>query len=295
MGMKIDCYGIANNVFLKCKEILENDKIKNQNLKPCFATIIVGKNPSSLIYVKNKIKKSNDLGIVSYIYELEENVSEKEILNLIDELNENGLINGIFVQMPLPKHIDSVKITNRIAANKDVDGLNLINLGKLDYSDKTGFVPCTALGIIKILEESKIDLAGKNVAVLGRSLLVGLPTFKLLLQKNATVTVLHSYSKNIKEITKTMDILIVAVGSALMIDESYIKKDAIILDVGINKLEVNGITKTVGDVNFDSVINKSLLVSSVPKGVGLLTVNYLMFNIIKAFVMQNNMQINISI
>jgi methylenetetrahydrofolate dehydrogenase (NADP+)/methenyltetrahydrofolate cyclohydrolase len=267
------------------KEIAEEIKneIKNEitklKTKPCLAVIVVGKNPSSQIYVKNKKLACEKVGIKSISHELKENTSEKELLKLINNLNSDKNIHGILVQLPLPIHIDENKIINAINPEKDVDGFHPLNIGKMMLGTKT-LLPCTPAGIIEILKRSNVEIEGKHAVVLGRSNIVGKPLAQLLLNENATISICHSKTKSLAEISKQADILIVAIGKANFITKEMIKKDAIIIDVGINRMENN---KICGDVDFEDVKNKASLITPVPGGVGPITIAMLLQNTLKAY------------
>lgn len=282
----IDCKEIA--IKLQENLIIEVQKLQSQNIQPTFATIIVGENPASLIYVKNKQKKAELLNINNKMYRLSENVSETELLNLVELLNQDNEIHGILIQLPLPKHIDTMRVVRSISPNKDIDGLNPVNIGHLSMQNEEGFIPCTPLGCLHIIKTIIPNLSGKNAVVVGRSNLVGLPMAHLLINNNATVTVAHSKTKNLTEICKQADILVCVIGRANFINENYIKKDALVIDVGISKIEVDGKPKIVGDVNIESAIKVAKHITPVPKGVGLLTIMFLMFNIIKSAKQSNN-------
>lgn len=254
------------------KEIIDN------NLKPGLAIIMVGNNPASEIYVRNKRKACSEIGIKEELYQFAENVSEEEILNCIIKLNNDESINGIMVQSPLPNHLNEDKIMNYIIPEKDVDGFGISSLGYL-ASNEEKFISATPYGIIKLLEHENITLVGKNVVIIGRSKIVGRPLALAMLNRDATVTVTHSKTKNLKDITKTADILIVAIGKVNFINEEYIKQDAIIIDVGINRLE----GKVIGDVDFESCSKKAAYITPVPGGVGPMTIAMLLTNVVESF------------
>ncbi len=265
------------------KKIKNNlkDEVKQLNSKgifPKLAVIMIGKDPASSVYVKNKSKACKYIGIEFEEFLLDENISEEELFNLIDNLNNDNKITGILLQAPIPKHLDINKAFERISPKKDVDGFNPINVGKLSIGIDT-FISCTPLGIMKIFEEYKIELQGKNVVVLGRSNIVGKPMVQCLLSKNATVTICHSKTQNIEEITKRADILISAIGKPKFVKENMIKDGAVVIDVGINRLD-NG--KLVGDVDFDKIESKTSYITPVPGGVGPMTIACLMENVIKS-------------
>ena len=261
-------------------EIIEELKkeVKHYMIKPCLAVIQIGDDPASNTYIKAKEKACNETGIYFKHIKFNETTKEIEVINKILELNNDEYVHGILLQLPLPEGFNSDKLINYIARNKDVDGLTDINIGKL-YNNKSGLVSCTPLGIMKLLEHENIDVAGKNVTIVGRSNLVGKPLAGLLLNKDATVTICHSKTENLKEHTKKADILIVAVGKKHLIKENMIKEGAIVIDVGINKED----GKLYGDVDFENVKEKVSRITPVPGGVGPMTVAMLMSNTIKAY------------
>ncbi|MBI2996809.1 MAG: bifunctional methylenetetrahydrofolate dehydrogenase/methenyltetrahydrofolate cyclohydrolase FolD [Candidatus Melainabacteria bacterium] len=256
-------------------------KSKNKRV-PGLAVVIIGNNPASLTYIKNKEKVSTELGIYSKVHNLPATTSEEELISEIIQLNNNNKIDGILVQLPLPAHIRSERIIETIDPKKDVDGLHPYNLGKL-FSGQECLKPCTPQGIIEILKYYSINLVGKHSVIIGRSILVGKPLAALLLIENSTVTITHSKTKNIEEISKTADILISAIGKANLIKNNWIKKDAIVIDVGINRINENGAFKIIGDVDFNSVKLVCKAITPVPGGVGPLTIAMLMKNTIKAY------------
>lgn len=261
----------------------EVNKLKKNNILVTLAVIICGDDPASKIYVKNKSKACNDLDIKYEEYNLDKNISEFELSEIIRKLNSRKDINGILVQSPLPKTIDENKIFSLIDEKKDVDGFNTLNVGKLFQGQNT-FIPCTPLGIIKLLEFYNINIEGLSTVIIGRSNIIGKPMIECLLRKNATVTVCHSKTKNIRDITKNADIIISCVGKENMVTEDMVKDNAIIIDVGMNK-DVNG--HLIGDVDFKNVINKASYITPVPGGVGPMTITMLMYNVIKACKLQN--------
>ena len=264
---------------------LEVDQIKEKGFIPKLAVVMVGINEASKVYVKNKSKACDTIGVEFEEFLLEENTTEEELFELIDRLNEDKNINGILVQAPIPKHLDQNKAFRRIKPEKDVDGFNPINVGDLSIGNDC-FISCTPYGVMKILEYYNIGLEGKNAVVLGRSNIVGKPMVQCLLSKNATVTVCHSRTQNIKEITKNADILIAAIGKAKFVTEDMVKEGAIVIDVGINRLD-NG--KICGDVDFEAVESKVKAITPVPGGVGPMTIAMLMNNLVKATKLQNNL------
>ena len=254
--------------------------LKDHGIIPGLAAVLVGNNPASEIYVKNKTKKFESLGLKTDVFRLEEKVSEDELLSLINRLNNDADFHGILVQLPLPKHIDSEKVLNAIIPTKDVDGFHPENAGLLSIG-KPRFIPCTPKGIMFILKHFNIDLNGKHVVVIGRSNIVGRPISILASLKelgNATVTLCHSGTKDLKFFSKQADILVAALGSPQFVDSSYIKKGACLVDVGINRIEVDGKSKIVGDVNQDSVTGIASSLTPVPKGIGPMTIAMLVEN-----------------
>ena len=256
------------------------NSLKNKNITPGLAAVLVGNNPASEIYIRNKTKKFDSLGLKTDLFRLDENVSEKELLSLIQDLNRNNDFHGILVQLPLPKHVNSENILNAIVSTKDVDGFHPENAGLLSIG-KPRFIPCTPKGIMYILKHFNIDLNGKHVVVIGRSNIVGRPISILTSLKkigNATVTLCHSGTKDLKFFSKQADILIAALGSPEFVDASYIKEGACLIDVGINRVERNGKSKIVGDIDQESVLGKASSLTPVPKGVGPMTIAMLVEN-----------------
>ena len=254
--------------------------LKDHGIIPGLAAVLVGNNPASEIYVKNKTKKFESLGLKTDVFRLDEKVSENELLSLIARLNNDADFHGILVQLPLPKHIDSEKVLNAIIPTKDVDGFHPENAGLLSIG-KPRFIPCTPKGIMFILKHFNIDLNGKHVVVIGRSNIVGRPISILASLKelgNATVTLCHSGTKDLKFFSKQADILVAALGSPQFVDSSYIKEGACLVDVGINRIEVDGKSKIVGDVNQDSVSGIASSLTPVPKGIGPMTIAMLVEN-----------------
>ncbi len=264
------------------EKILEElkEKIRIQNIKATLAVILVGDDKASKVYINNKKKKCEYIGIKSISYELPFNTTDRDLLNLIDKLNIDKNINGILIQLPLPPHINESKILSKIDINKDVDCFHPVNVGQLHISPNSSkFKPCTPFGIIKLLESYNIDLTGKHCVIIGRSNIVGKPLIPLLLNKNATVTVCHSKTANLKEITKSADVLISAVGQKNIITKEMVKDFAIVIDVGINR-DVNN--KLCGDVDFESVKDIASYITPVPGGVGPMTIAMLMLNCFNA-------------
>lgn len=255
----------------------EVETLKIKGVVPGLAVVIVGENPASQSYVRNKQRTCEKLGMYSEKYELEKNVSEVALVKLIADLNKNNKIHGILVQLPLPKHIDESRIIESIDPKKDVDGFHPINVGKLSLGVEC-LKPCTPSGIIKLLEYYDIDIEGKEAVVLGRSNIVGKPIALMLLEKNATVTICHSRTKDLEKVLKRADILIVAIGRAHFLKADMIKTDAVVVDVGINRIE----SGLVGDVDFDTIKEKAAYVTPVPGGVGPMTITMLMKNTLEA-------------
>lgn len=269
----------------KLSLILQEDlkeKINKLSNSPNLTVVMVGEDKASKIYVKNKEKIAKKMGIDTNTIYLNSETTTDELLSIIERLNKDKSVNGILVQLPLPKHIDENLVLEKISPLKDVDGFHPKNLGKLMINNAS-MIPCTPLGIIKLLDFYNIELEGKNVVILGRSNIVGKPMLHLLSQKNATVTITHSYTKNLKDITKKADILIVAIGKSNFITKEYIKDNAIIVDVGINRVD----NKIMGDVDFNSVKDKVSFITPVPGGVGPLTITMLMYQTYIAYLNQN--------
>lgn len=252
--------------------------LKDQGKHICLAVIQVGNDPASSVYVGNKKKACAYIGIESLAYELPEETTEQELLDLVKKLNADDKVNGILVQLPLPKQIHEKKVIQTIAPKKDVDGFHEKNVGALCVGSK-GYVSCTPLGIIQLLKRSNIEITGKHCVVIGRSNIVGKPMAMLLLQENGTVTICHSRTHNLQEITKQADILVVAVGKPKFIDDSYIKEGAVVIDVGIHRDENN---KLCGDVDFEKAAPHTSAITPVPGGVGPMTIAMLMYNCVSS-------------
>ena len=253
-------------------------ELKAEGKNVALAVIQVGNDGASTVYVGNKKKACAYIGIESLSYELPETTTEDELLQLINKLNNDDKVNGILVQLPLPKHIDENKVIQTISPKKDVDGFHMQNVGALCVGGD-GYVSCTPLGIIELLKRSGVSIEGKNCVVLGRSNIVGKPMSLLLLRENGTVTVCHSKTKDIKSITKQADILVVAIGKPKYVDETFIKEGAVVIDVGIHRNEEN---KLCGDVDFDKVAPHTSAITPVPGGVGPMTIAMLMNNCVKS-------------
>ena len=257
---------------------------KEQGIDITLAVIQVGNDPASSVYVGNKKKACEFVGIRSLSYELPEETTQEELLNLVKELNERADVNGILVQLPLPKQIDEETVLNTISPLKDVDGFHPMNVGALCIG-KAGFVSCTPAGIIELLKRSNVEIAGKECVVIGRSNIVGKPMALLLLRENGTVTVTHSRTADLKEVTSRADILVVAIGKPKMITADYVKEGAVVIDVGIHRDANN---KLCGDVNFDNVADKCSAITPVPGGVGPMTIAMLMKNCVESVALQNS-------
>ncbi|TXR68047.1 bifunctional methylenetetrahydrofolate dehydrogenase/methenyltetrahydrofolate cyclohydrolase FolD [Bacillus sp. AY18-3] len=253
-------------------------KLKEQGIVPGLAVILVGEDPASRSYVKGKEKGCEQVGIYSELIELPETITEERLLAEIDCLNGDDRINGILVQLPLPKHIEEKAIIERISPEKDVDGFHPISVGRMMTGQDT-FLPCTPHGIVELVKETNLDISGKHVVVIGRSNIVGKPVGQLFLNENATVTYCHSKTQNMKELTKLADILIVAVGRPKMVTADYIKEGAVVIDVGVNRLETG---KLCGDVDFDNVLDVAGYITPVPKGVGPMTITMLLHNTVES-------------
>lgn len=253
---------------------LEVEQLSKQNVRPGLAVVLVGDDPASHVYVRNKEKACQDLGFYSEVHRLSAESSQEEVLELVDKLNAQESIHGILVQLPLPKHIHEKAVIDAIAVEKDVDGFHPVNVGNLVIGDDS-LLPCTPAGVIEMIKRTGIEIAGKHAVVIGRSNIVGKPVSLLLQRENATVTMCHSRTGNMAEIARQADILVVAIGRANMIDASYVKPGAVVIDVGMNRLE-NG--KLAGDVDFESVKEVSGPITPVPGGVGPMTITMLMQN-----------------
>ena len=275
MAVILDGKETARRIREKLKKNIE--KLKAKNIFPKLAVIMVGEDPASKIYVKNKSKACEELGVKYEEFLLKEDISQEQLLNLIEELNKRRDIHGILLQSPIPKHLDINEAFKTILPEKDVDGFNPINVGKLVLGQET-LISCTPFGVIKLLEEYNIPIEGKNAVVIGRSNIVGKPMLHCLLNKNATVTICHSKTQNLKEITKTADILVVAIGKPKFVTKDMVKPESIIIDVGINRNEEG---KVCGDVDFEEVEKVASYITPVPGGIGPMTIAMLMENIVK--------------
>lgn len=270
----IDGKLVAENCLNELKE-----KVARFEKKPSLSVIRVGNDPASEIYVRNKHKKCDELGITFHEYHLEDTISQEALEDLIQTLNKDINVNGIMLQSPIPSHLNIIQAFQKISPEKDVDGFHPMNAGKL-VQGVDGFVSCTPLGIMKLLNEYHIETEGKNAVIVGRSNIVGKPMASLLLNANCTVTVCHSKTKNLAEITKNADILVVAVGKPHFITADMVKEGAVVIDVGINRVAES--KKLLGDVDFEAVKEKCAFITPVPGGVGPMTVAMLMNNVVKA-------------
>ena len=253
-------------------------KYKEQGIEITLAVVKVGNDPASAVYVRNKEKACEYVGINSKTLALPEETTEEELLNVVKKLNEDKNVNGILVQLPLPKHIDESKVLLTIDSTKDVDGFHPVNVGKMVIGEDT-FLPCTPAGIIEMIKRTDIDIEGKECVVIGRSNIVGKPMAMLMLKENATVTIAHSRTKDLKEVTKRADIIVVAIGKAKFVTADYVKEGAVVIDVGMDRDE-NG--KLCGDVDFESVSKVASAITPVPGGVGPMTVTMLLVNCLRS-------------
>ena len=268
---------------LKKRAYMKNEVIKLENKygrKPHLAVILIGDDPGSVSYVKGKEKACLEVGVKNTTIVRPKDITQEELLSIIHDLNCDPYVDGILVQLPLPSHINQKFIINSISPDKDVDGFHPQNVASL-YLKQPGIIPCTPKGIIEVLDSENIDIEGKKACVVGRSNIVGLPVSKLLLDKNATVTIAHSRTKNLKEVTKNADILIIAVGKPLFIKEDMVKPGAVVIDVGVNRHPITN--KLCGDVDFDNIKDKASFITKVPGGIGPMTISCLIENTIECF------------
>ena len=256
----------------------EVTELKEKGLQPGLAVILVGEDPASQVYVRNKERAANNIGMYSVVYRLPETTSEADLITKIEELNHDDKVHGILVQLPLPKHINEDLVLDTIDPAKDVDGFHPMNLGNL-FAGKPTMIPCTPAGIMELIKLSGLDLAGKNAVIIGRSNIVGKPMAHLLLQANATVTICHSKTKDLPKVAKQADVLVVAIGRANFVTADFVKEGAVVIDVGINRDESNKLT---GDVKFDEVAPLTSYITPVPGGVGPMTITMLMRQTIDA-------------
>ncbi len=276
MAKIIDGKKISTEIKEECK--VKVAQLKEQGKEVCLAVVQVGDDPASSIYVRNKTKACEYVGMLSRTYKLPEETTQEELLNLVHKLNQEDGVDGILVQLPLPAHINEDVVTQAISPQKDVDGFHNQNMGALTTGNE-GFISCTPAGIIELLKRSDITIAGKNCVVVGRSNIVGKPMALLLLKENGTVTICHSHTQYLIEFTKQADIFVAAIGKAKFFDESYIKDGAVVIDVGMHRDENN---KLCGDVDFEKVESKVSAITPVPGGVGPMTIAMLMHNCVKS-------------
>ncbi|EAE1662594.1 bifunctional methylenetetrahydrofolate dehydrogenase/methenyltetrahydrofolate cyclohydrolase FolD [Listeria monocytogenes] len=276
MGEIIDGKKLAKEIQEKVtREVAE---LVKEGKKPGLAVVLVGDNQASRAYVRNKQKRTEEAGMKSVLIELPENVTEEKLLSVVEELNEDKTIHGILVQLPLPEHISEEKVIDTISYDKDVDGFHPVNVGNL-FIGKDSFVPCTPAGIIELIKSTGTQIEGKRAVVIGRSNIVGKPVAQLLLNENATVTIAHSRTKDLPQVAKEADILVVATGLAKFVKKDYIKPGAVVIDVGMDRDENN---KLCGDVDFDDVVEEAGFITPVPGGVGPMTITMLLANTLKA-------------
>lgn len=287
MGEIIDGRAVAEKVYAQLRE--EIAELKSRGVTPGLAVVLVGEDPASRAYVRSKDKMCRELGLHSVKLELPASTTQEELLARVEELNRDSAIHGILVQSPPPKHIDESAIVRALNPAKDVDGFHPMNVAKLALGDDSGFVPCTPLGCQRLLVESGVEISGAHVVVLGRSMIVGKPLALLLMQKakdaNATVTIVHSRSRNLPEITRSADIVIAAIGQAHFVKAGHVRDGAVVIDVGINRVDDASNARgyrLVGDVAFDEVAPKTAAITPVPGGVGPMTIAMLMSNTVKA-------------
>lgn len=264
----------------------EVTELKEKGLQPGLAVILVGEDPASQVYVRNKERAANNIGMYSLVYRLPETTSEADLIAKIEELNHDDKVHGILVQLPLPKHINEDLVLDTIDPAKDVDGFHPMNLGNL-FAGKPTMIPCTPAGIMELIKLSGMDLAGKNAVIIGRSNIVGKPMAHLLLQANATVTICHSKTKDLPKVAKQADVLVVAIGRANFVTADFVKEGAVVIDVGINRDENNKLT---GDVKFDEVAPLTSYITPVPGGVGPMTITMLMRQTIDAAKRKENVR-----
>lgn len=276
MSTLINGHELANKMQLEIKK--EVEELSKSGIHPGLVVLLVGENQASQTYVKNKALAAERIGIYSVVDRLPETITELELLNIIEKYNQNPAFHGILVQLPLPKHIDEEKVLTAITPNKDVDGFHPMNLGHLFIGNPT-MIPCTPYGVMKMFEAYGISLEGKNALIIGRSNIVGKPMAHLMMMKNATVTIAHSKTKNLPELAREADILVVAIGRGHFVTKEFVKSGAVVIDVGMNRDE-NG--KLIGDVKFDEVKEIASYITPVPKGVGPMTITMLMYQTVQA-------------
>ena len=285
MSNVIDGKKFADDLCEKLKTEVANLQ-QQHNLSPCIAVVLVGEDPASQVYVRNKVRRCEQLGIKSIEHRLSPDTSEADLLALIDELNNDSAIHGILVQLPVPDQINDKAVLAAISPKKDVDGFHIENVGAMAVGENQ-MVPCTPLGSLMMLQDRLGDLSGKHAVVIGRSNIVGKPMATLLLQQSCTVTIVHSRTVDIQSICRQADILVAAVGIPNFVKADWVKEGAVVIDVGINRIEVDGKSRLVGDVDFDDVQSKVSAITPVPGGVGPMTIACLMYNTVAAAKMQN--------
>ncbi|AZN40630.1 bifunctional methylenetetrahydrofolate dehydrogenase/methenyltetrahydrofolate cyclohydrolase FolD [Paenibacillus albus] len=283
-AQRIEGKAISDAIRIEIGE--ETAKLSALGIQPGLAVVLVGEDPASKVYVGSKEKACQQLGFYSEVHRLSGDTSQEELLALIDKLNNQSTIHGILVQLPLPKHIDEKSVIDAISAAKDVDGFHPVSVGNLVIGDDS-LLPCTPAGVIELIKRTVGSIAGKHAVVIGRSNIVGKPVSMLLLRENATVTICHSRTANMEEIARTADILVVAIGKAKAIGSKYVKPGAVVIDVGINRLEDG---KLAGDVDYEDVLETAGYVTPVPGGVGPMTITMLMLNTLKAAKQQHAIQ-----
>ena len=279
MNNVIDGKALASEILSELKHEVQSLKDKTGESQK-LAIVLVGDNPASIIYVKNKIKHANKIGIDTLLLNLPVTIKTEDLIAKINELNLDQNVSGIIVQLPLPESIDKNKILSAISHSKDVDGFHPLNVGYLHSGIDSGFVPCTALGCLEVIKKHEPNLSGKNAVIVGRSNIVGKPLSALLLKENCSVTICHSKSQNLSSITSKADIVVAAIGSPLKLTSEYFKPDALVIDVGINRIGGN---KIIGDVDFENVKSKVKYITPVPGGIGPMTIAFLLKNTVQAF------------
>ncbi|NUY39759.1 bifunctional methylenetetrahydrofolate dehydrogenase/methenyltetrahydrofolate cyclohydrolase FolD [Wolbachia endosymbiont of Litomosoides brasiliensis] len=291
MTIIIDGKKIADGL---CEELSQRISVlkREHNIFPCLKVILVNNNPASQVYVRNKQKKAESIGISSETIVLPDNISENELIKKINELNDDPSVSGTLVQLPLPSHVRAGRVINTVSVKKDVDGFHDENVGRLVKGEKSCLAPCTPKGVLHLIKLVETNLSGKNAVVIGRSNIVGKPMLCLLLQENCTVTILHSQSKNLAEYCSKADVVVAAVGKPKFVQEGWIKEGAIVIDVGINSVNIEGQTKLIGDVDFDRIKEKTKAITPVPGGVGPMTIAFLMINTVIAACLQKKVDVS---
>ena len=288
MASIIDGKAFAQNLREKISRRTTQLK-KETDIQPGLATVLVGEDPASHVYVRNKNRQTKAVGMASFHHELDAQTSQEALLTLVNDLNQDDAVHGILVQLPLPEHIDSIAVINAIDPAKDVDGFHILNVGKLAIGEP-GLVSCTPLGCLMLLKDQLGDLSGKNAVIVGRSNIVGKPMAALLLQQHCTVTIAHSRTQDLAGVCRRADILVAAVGRPEMIQGDWVKPGAVVIDVGINRVEIEGKAKLVGDVDFSAAAEHAAAITPVPGGVGPMTIACLLYNTYQAACMQHGME-----